>query len=186
MSGMSSDISEQSKLDEHDAYAVSSALNVYTEDVCEKSMPLTVDLSKPAENKAFIERANEEPMPEVRSRKLTEKGRSYQVENLVKSLKSQKTSLVRTLRKTSLLRGCCSEISIWKQEFSKAQVLRNEIGDRCSEIREIAHDHELKNVEAIWEQVCHEWCDFEKDARDEIKYLEQIMVDFGSVSSKGS
>ena len=95
--------------------------------------PLIVDLSKPAENKAFIERKNEE-------------GRSYQVENLAKIFKDQKTSLVGTLRKTLLLRGSCSEISVWKQKFSKTQVLWNEIGDTCSEIREIAQDHEFKNV----------------------------------------
>ena len=75
---------------------------------------LIVDLSKPAENKAFIERKNEER-------------RSYQVENLAKIFKDQKTSLVGTLRKTLLLRGSCSEISVWKQKFSKTQVLWNEI-----------------------------------------------------------
>ena len=186
MSRMSSDISEESKLDECAEGAVSSASNVYVDDVYEKSSPLIVDLSKTAENKAFIEHENEELMSEVRSRKLTEKGRSYQVENLVKSFKSQKTTLVGTLRKTLLLRGSCCEISIWKQEFSKAQVLWNEIGDIHSEIIEIAQDHEMKNVEAIWEQVCREWYDFERDAREEIKYLEQTMLDSGSVSSKGS
>lgn len=99
MFGMWSDFSQESKLDERDADAVSSALNVYIGDVCEKSSPLIVDLSKPSENKAFIEHENEEPMTEVRSRKLTKKGRSYQVENLVKLFKSQET----------------------KQEFSEAQ-----------------------------------------------------------------
>ena len=54
------------------------------------------------------------------------------------------------------------------------------------EIREIAQDHELKNVEAIWEQVAREWYDFERDAGDEVKYLEPTMLDSGSVSSKGS
>ena len=186
MSRMSSDISEESKLDECAAGAVSSTSNVYVDDVYEKSSPLTVDLSKTAENKAFIEHENEELMSEVRSRKLTEKGRSYQVENLVKSFKSQKTTLVGTLRKTLLLRGSCCEIGIWKQEFSKAQVLSNEIGDIHSEIIEIAQDHEMKNVEAIWEQVCREWYDFERDAREQIKYLEQTMLDSGSFSSKGS
>ena len=125
-------------------------------------------------------------MSEVRSRKLTEKGRSYQVENLVRSFKSQKTTLVGTLRKALLLLGSCCEISIWKQEFSKAQVLWNEIGDTHSEIMEIAQDHEMRNVEAIWEQVCREWYDFEKDAREKIKCLEKTMLDSGSVSSKGS
>ena len=76
-------------------------------------------------------------MSEVRSRKPTEKGCSYEVENLVKSKKSQKTTLVGTLRKTLFLRGSCCEISM-KQEFSKAQVLWREIGDTYSEIIEIA------------------------------------------------
>ena len=83
------------------------------------------------------------------------------------------------------LRGSCCQISM-KQEFSKAQVLWSEIGDTYSEIIEIAQDYEMRNVEAIWEQVCREWYDFEKDAREEIKYLEQTMLDSGSVSSKGS
>ena len=44
----------------------------------------------------------------------------------------------------------------------------NEIGDTCSEIREIDREHELKNVEAIWQQVWCEWYNFERHARDEI------------------
>ena len=44
----------------------------------------------------------------------------------------------------------------------------------------------MRNVEAIWEQVCREWYDFDKHAGEEIKYLEQPMLDSGSVSSKGS
>ena len=67
------------------AGAVSFSSNVYVDDVYEKSSPLIVDLSKTAENKAFIEHENEELRSEVRSRKLTEKGRSYEVKNLVKS-----------------------------------------------------------------------------------------------------
>ena len=84
---MSSDISEKSKLDKCATGAVRSATNVYVDDVYEKSSPLIVDLSKTAENKAFIEHENEELMSEVRSRKLTEKGCSYEVKNLVKSKK---------------------------------------------------------------------------------------------------
>ena len=83
-----------------------------------------------------------------------------------------------------LLRGRCCEISTWKQKFSKAQVLWNEVGDTYSEIIETAQDREMRNVEAIWEQVCREWYDFERDARAEIKYLEQTMLNSGSVSSK--
>ena len=107
LSRMSSDISKKSKLKECAAGAVSFVSNVYVDDVNEKSSPLIVDLSKTAENKAFIEHENEELMSEVRSRKPSEKGCSYEVENLVKSKKSQKTTLVGTLRKTLLLRGSC-------------------------------------------------------------------------------
>ena len=93
MSRLSSDISEESKLDKCAAGAVSSASNVYVDDVYEKSSPLIVVLSKTAENKAFIEQENEELMSKVRSRKLTEKGCSYQVENLVKSLSLRRPRL---------------------------------------------------------------------------------------------
>ena len=70
---MSSDISEKSKLDECAAGAVSSASNIYVDDVYENSSPLIVDLSKTVENKAFIEHENEELMSGVRIRKPTEK-----------------------------------------------------------------------------------------------------------------
>lgn len=56
-------------MDERAAGAVSSASNVYVRDVCEKSSLFIVDPSKTAGNKAFIERENEEPLTEVRSRK---------------------------------------------------------------------------------------------------------------------
>ena len=42
------------------------------------------------------------------SRKLTEKGLQYQIDMKVNSLKSKKTALTKTLRKTLLLRGKCS------------------------------------------------------------------------------
>ena len=41
-------------------------------------------------------------------------------------------------------------------------------------------------VRDIWEQVCGEWFNFEKDVRDEIKYLEQTVLESCSVGSKGS
>ena len=54
MCRMSSDIFEESKLEKYAAGAVSSPSNVYVDDFYEKSSPLIVDLSKTAENKAFI------------------------------------------------------------------------------------------------------------------------------------
>ena len=41
-------------------------------------------------------------------------------------------------------------------------------------------------VRDIWEQVCGEWFNFEKDARDEIRYLEQTVLKSCSVRFKGS
>ena len=61
------------------------------------------------------------------SRKLTEKGLQYQIDMKVNSLKSKKTALTKTLRKTLLLRGKCSKVYERKQELSKAQVLGSEL-----------------------------------------------------------
>ena len=58
--------------------------------------------------------------------------------------------------------------------------------DAYHEISEIVQDEELANVKDIWEQVCGEWSNFERDVRDEIKYLEQTVLESGSVRSKGS
>ena len=41
---------------------------------------------------------------------------------------------------------------------------------------------ELAKVRNIWEQVCGEWSDFERDVRDEIKYLEQTVLESNSGS----
>ena len=51
---------------------------------------------------------------------------------------------------------------------------------------ETAQDDELAKVRNIWEQVCGEWSDFERDVRDEIKSLEQTVLESNSVTSKGS
>ena len=52
-------------------------------------------------------------MVEVRSRKLTEKGRHYQTEIKVKSFKSKRSTFTGSLRNTLLLRGQCNELSDW-------------------------------------------------------------------------
>ena len=82
------------------------------------------------------------------------------------------------MRKTLLLRAQCNELPTWKQEFSKAQVLWNELTDAYNEIREIVESDELAIVRDIWEHVCGEWFNSEKNVRDEIKYLEQTVLEF--------
>ena len=120
------------------------------------------------------------------SRKLTEKGLQYQIDMKVNSLKSKKTALTKTLRKTLLLRGKCSKVYVRKQELSKAQVLRSEFEDLYHEIKEVAQGQEIVSVNAIWEQVHSEWRNFESDVMEEIKYLEQATLESCSTSSKGS
>ena len=159
------------------------------EDVCENSSRLIVkltELTEGAEVEAFSELENGEQMVEVRSRKLTEKGRYYETEIKVQSFKSKRSTFTGTLRNTLLIRGQCNELSTWKQEFSRAQVLWSEFTHAYNEIREVVQDEELANVRYIWEQAGGEWSSFERDVRDEIRYLEQTALDSGSVNSKGS
>ena len=120
------------------------------------------------------------------SRKLTEKGLQYQIDMKVNSLKSKKTALTKTLRKTLLLRGKCSKVYVRKQELGKAQVLGSEFEDLYHEIKEVAQGQEIVSVNAIWEQVHSEWRNFESDVMEEIKYLEQATLESCSTSSKGS
>ena len=86
---------------------VSSASNNCLDDVCEKSSPLIVDLSENAENKGFFHVENEQHSSEVRIRKLTEKGQSYQNDIKLNSFKNKRSSFTGTLRKTLLFRGNC-------------------------------------------------------------------------------
>lgn len=102
----------------------------------------------------------------------------------VNSLKSKKTALTKTLRKTLLLRGKCSKVYVRKQELSK--VLGSEFEDLYHEIKEVAQGQEIVSVNAIWEQVHSEWRNFESDVMEEIKYLEQATLESCSISSNGS
>lgn len=58
--------------------------------------------------------------------------------------------------------------------------------DAYNDILETVPDNELAKVRNIWEQVCGEWSDFERDVRDEIKYLEQTVLESNPVISKRS
>ena len=110
------------------------------EDVCENSSRLIVELTElteAVEVEAFSEQENGEQMVEARSRKLTEKGRYYQTEIKVKSFKSKRSTFTGTLRNMLLIQEQCNELSTWKQEFSRAQVLWSEFTDAYNEIREI-------------------------------------------------
>ena len=138
----------------------------------ERNVPTThdlCDLSENAGNKGFFLVENEQHLSEVRMRKLTE--RINQNDLKLNSFKNKRSSFTGTLRKTLLLRGHCNELSKWKQELSKAQVLWNEFVDAYNDILETVQDDELAKVRNIWEPVCGEWSDFERDVRDEIQYL---------------
>ena len=186
MSREASQTSDESKLPEYRDEVVRSASNNYLDGAGEKSSRLIVELMEVAEDKASSEEKKKDQLTGVRSRKLTKKGRSYQTEIKVKSFKCKRSTFTGTLRKTLLLRGQCNELPVWKQEFSKAQVLWNEFMDAYNEIREIVQEDELANVRDMWDQACGEWSNFERDVRDEIKYLEQTVLESGSVISKGS
>ena len=145
MSRELSDIPEASMSDVR-VEIVSSTSNNCLDDVCEKSSPLIVDLLENAKDKGFFHVEKEQHLPEVHSRKLTEKGQSYQNDLKLNSFKNKKSSFMGTLRKTLLLRGHCSELSKWKQELSKAQVLWNEFVDAHNDILETVQDDELAKV----------------------------------------
>ena len=104
MSRESSLINEDSKLADGPGEMVSSASNNYLDGACEMSSRVIVELQEVAEDKACTEEENEDQFVEVRNRKLTEKGRSYQTEIKIKSFKYMKSTFTGTMRKTLLLR----------------------------------------------------------------------------------
>ena len=169
----------------------SSASNNYVDGACAMSSRLIIQLPDVAEDNTCSEEENEDQFVGVRNRKLTEKGRSYQTEIEIKSFKSMRSTFTGTMRRTLLLRGQCNELPTCEQEFSNVQVLWNQFTDaynevREIEVREIVESDELAIVRDIWEQVCGEWFNFEKDVRDEIKYLEETVLESCPVKSKGS
>ena len=119
-----------------------SASNNCLDDVCERPSPLVVDLSENAENKGFFHVENEQHSSEVRIRKLTEKGQSYQNDIKLNSFKNKMSSFKGTLKKTLLFRGHYNELSKWKQELSKAQVLGNDFVDAYNDILETVPDND--------------------------------------------
>ena len=65
-------------------------------------------------------------------------------------------------------------------EKKKPTVLQS---TKYNDILETVQDDDLAKVRNIWEQVCGEWSDFERDVRDEIKYLEETVLESNSVIS---
>ena len=121
-------------------------------------------------------RADNETLEEhSRTRKLTEKGLEYHVNQKTRNLKAKKQQFTKQVRSTLLLRGQERHVDRIKQEFSKAQVLLGEFYDILQELRDIANDHDINEAICLKEQIEWEWRDFEKDMRDEIKYLENLM-----------
>ena len=58
-----------------------------------------------------------------RTRTLTEKGYAYQLEIKSKALKSKQSELTKLMRSTLLLRGHNNDVSVWKHELSRCQIL---------------------------------------------------------------
>lgn len=119
MSRESSEISEESKLPEYQDEVVSSSSINYLDGALEKSLRLIVELPEVAEDKAFTEKENEEQLTEVRSRKLTERGRSYQIEIKVKSFKSKRSTFTGTLGK-----HCCFVDTAMNYRFGSKNLVR--------------------------------------------------------------
>ena len=72
-------------------------------------------------------RADNETLEEhSKTRKLTEKGLEYHVNQKTKNLKAKKQQFTKQVRSTLLLRGQERHVDRIKQEFSKAQVLLGE------------------------------------------------------------
>ena len=112
---------------------------------------------------------------QFRTRLLTEKGKEFQFSLKLKALKSKRNEFALCMRKTLLLRGQCDELTRWKQEFSKAQVLAAEFEDIQNEILELkVQEKELEEVEFIRQQILGEWNIFEHDVRAEIEHLEKL------------
>ena len=58
-----------------------------------------------------------------RTKTLTEKGYAYQLEINSKALKSKQPELTKLMRSTLLLRGHNNDVSVWKHELSRCQIL---------------------------------------------------------------
>ena len=117
MSGELSDVPEASMPDVCGEVIISASNNCL-DDVCERPSPLVVDLSENAENKGFFHVENEQHSSEVRIRKLTEKGQSYQNDIKLNSFKNKMSSFKGTLKK-----HCCfGDIVMNYQSGSKSLV----------------------------------------------------------------
>ena len=91
MSRELNDIAEASMSDVCGEVVISPSNN-WLDDVCERSSPLIADLPENAENKGFFHVENEQHLSDVRRRKLTEKGQSYQNELKLNSFKNKRSS----------------------------------------------------------------------------------------------
>ena len=121
-----------------------------------------------------------------RTRTLTEKGYAYQLETKSRALKSKQSELTKLMRSTLLLRGHNNDVSAWKRELSRCQILWSEFGDIYNEIKEICKETDLLPINSVWGQVCSEWNNFELTANSEIQYLQEVRTETVSKSSKNT
>ena len=56
--------------------------------------------------------------------------------------------------KTALMsRGQCNDVSKWKQDLSKAQVIQMDLSDIYFSITQLSSGEELNSVKKLWDQV---------------------------------
>ena len=123
---------------------------------------------------------------ETRQRKPTAKGLEYQLEIKVKSFISKKAELSKQMKTTLMLRGQCDNVSKWKQELSKAQIIQLDLADIHASIAHVGGDEGLQKVKDMWIQVASEWNNFQDDVKSEIRYVEQLYLEQTSKTSKSS
>lgn len=115
--------------------------------------------------------------PAIRQRQPTEKGLEYQLEIKVKNFFAKKAELCKEMRSTLMLRGQCDDVSKWKQELSKAQVIQLDLSDIHGSIAQLGGDEGLARVRDVWSQVSSEWNNFQEVVNSEIRYVEQLHLE---------
>ena len=85
-----------------------------------------------------------------RTRTLTEKGYTYQLEIKSKALKSKQSGLTKLMRNILLLRGHDNDVSVWKHDLSRCQTLWSEFVDIYNEIKKICKETDLLPINSAW------------------------------------
>ena len=111
----------------------------------------------------------------TRQRIPTLRGREYQLDMKVKYFKSKRSELCQQMKLTLMLRGKCEDVSKWKQELSKAQIIQMDLSDTYFSIVKLFGGKEPENIQRLWDQVMCEWSNFRDDVKAEIKVCGTIV-----------